>query len=245
MKRILSLLATLIICAAMLAGCSGEASFSLADLANPFIGEWQSEIPSANTTLKFNYKTDGTFEYEMAGVPAEQGGKGSGGYMVHNGIMVTWLDFEGAAAYTFEVKDNNTINVTELEPNETGALVPGNTAPFTRVEGSSVIKDGTLKVSNISIGKWDCTIWGDGWEIPYKMEFKTDGTFIFDGEGEIGSGISVVYGNYIVMYTFGHNELGTFSFEENDSETLIVTQFTANKNGERVAGDTARFVRVK
>ena len=112
MKRILSLLAVLALCAAMFAGCgsnntadasgtgssTGEAAFSLAGLANPFIGEWQSEIPSADTTIEFNFKADGTFDYAMAGVPADQGGVGSGGYVVYGNIQVTWLDYEGAAA---------------------------------------------------------------------------------------------------------------------------------------------------
>jgi hypothetical protein len=39
------------------------------------------------------------------------------------------------AVYTFAVANDATINVTELEPNEDGKLVPGNTAPFTRVIG--------------------------------------------------------------------------------------------------------------
>jgi hypothetical protein len=69
----------------------------------------------------------------MAGVPAEQGGKGRGCYIVYEDKQISYLDFEGAAVYTFAAVDNNTINVTELEPGESGKLVPGNTAPFTRI----------------------------------------------------------------------------------------------------------------
>jgi hypothetical protein len=103
-------------------------------LNNPFIGKWQSDIPSAGMTLIFDYKTDGTFDYEMQGVPADRGGKGTGCYIVYGSHMVSYLDFEGVAAYSFEVVDEDTIDVTELEPDDEGNLVPGNTAPFTRVK---------------------------------------------------------------------------------------------------------------
>jgi hypothetical protein len=97
------------------------------------LGKWQSDIPSAGTTLTFNYKTDGTFDYEMAGAPAEQNGKGTGCYIVYEDKQISYFDFEGLAVYTFEAADTNTINVTELEATEAGELVPGNTAPFTCV----------------------------------------------------------------------------------------------------------------
>jgi hypothetical protein len=117
-------------------GCStddkGETIW-LADLQNPFLGKWQSEIPSAQTTLTFDHKTDGTFDYAMAGAPAEQGGKGTGCYIVYEDKQISYLDFEGIAVYAFMAVNANTINVTELEPDEGGELVAGNTAPFTRV----------------------------------------------------------------------------------------------------------------
>jgi hypothetical protein len=142
----------------VLAGClsdgNGETLW-LAGLSNPFLGKWQSDIPSAGTTLSFDYKTDGTFDYEMAGVPADRGGRGTGGYVVYGNLMVSYLGFEGAAVYTFKVIDNNTINVTELEANESGDLVPGNTAPFTRVRGSVVNKENRpLNLVNPFLGKW-------------------------------------------------------------------------------------------
>jgi hypothetical protein len=97
------------------------------------LGKWQSDIPSAGTTLSFDYKTDGSFDYEMAGVPAEQGGKGTGCYIVYGDKQISYLSFEGTAVYTYTVVDADTINVTELAPDESGVLVPGNTAPFRRV----------------------------------------------------------------------------------------------------------------
>ena len=90
--------------------------------------------PRANATLIFDYKADGTFDYEMPGVPADQGGAGTGCYIVYGGKQVSYLDFEGTASYSFIVKDQDTIEVTELEPDENGRLAPGNTAPFVRVK---------------------------------------------------------------------------------------------------------------
>jgi hypothetical protein len=69
----------------------------------------------------------------MTGVPADQGGKGTGCYIVYGDKQISYLSFEGAAVYTFAAAGANTINVTELQPNETGELVAGSTAPFTRV----------------------------------------------------------------------------------------------------------------
>jgi hypothetical protein len=92
-------------------------------------------------TLIFDYKPDGTFDYEMAGVPAEQGGAGTGGYLITGNRMATFLSFEGIAEYTFTVADNNTINVTEIEDGK-----PGNTAPFTRVSATP------------EAGPWHCPI---------------------------------------------------------------------------------------
>lgn len=127
MKRILSLFTVLLLCIMLLSACgannaldssgagnhASESAFNLSEQGNPFLGEWQSDIPSANTTLKFNYKADGTFDYEMAGVPADTGGKGT-------------------ASDSFAVKDKDTIDVTELEPDASGQLVPGNTTSFVR-----------------------------------------------------------------------------------------------------------------
>lgn len=136
MKRFISIFTVFAIFVLSLSACStnSETEFNLADFKNPFIGQWQSEIPSANATLIFNYKPDGTFDYEMVGVPEEQGGKGTGCYIVYGNKQVSYLDFEGVASYSFTAVDSDTINVTELEPNENGELISGSTAPFIRVK---------------------------------------------------------------------------------------------------------------
>jgi hypothetical protein len=69
----------------------------------------------------------------MDGVPPEQGGVGSGSYFVIDNIIVSYLDFEGAGGYTFEIKDHRTIDVTEInEVREDGTMVPGNTSTWNR-----------------------------------------------------------------------------------------------------------------
>jgi predicted small secreted protein len=255
MKRFLSLLAILLICAMALSACgtgngSGSGTdFNLADLSNPFIGEWQSDIPSANTTLTFNYKADGTFDYEMAGVPADQGGKGTGGYVVFENIQISWLDFEGAAAYTFEVVDNNTINVTELEFGENGEKVSGNTSPFTRVEGSAVnTKDVPFKLSNDFLGKWQSEIPSANATLIF--DYKADGTFDFEmpgvpeDQGSKGIGCYIVYGDKQVSY-LDFEGVASYSFKVADADTINVTELEPNETGELVPGNTAPFVRVK
>ena len=102
-------------------------------LDNVFLGKWQSAIPSAGTTLTFDYKSDGTFSYMMEGVPEDQGGKGIGLYIIDGEYQASYLDYEGAAVYRFEVADADNINVTELELDEQGESVSGDTALFTRV----------------------------------------------------------------------------------------------------------------
>ena len=77
MRRILPILVVFIICVTAFSACSSSnttnaptaennvngVDFNLADFSSPFIGEWRSEIPSANTMLKFNFKENGTFDY--------------------------------------------------------------------------------------------------------------------------------------------------------------------------------------
>jgi hypothetical protein len=199
--------------------------------------------------LIFNYKTDGTFDYEMVGVPAEQGGIGTGGYVVFDDMMISWLDFEGAAAYTFEVADNNTINVTELEPNANGELVPGNTAPFTRVEGSDVnTEDAPLVISNPFIGKWQSDIPSAGLTLIF--DYKADGTFDYEmvgvpaDQGGIGTGCYIVFGDHQVSY-LEFEGVAAYTFEVADKDTINVTELEPDATGELVPGNTAPFTRVK
>ena len=263
MRRILFILVALVICVAAFSACSSsdtentstaeinvhEVDFNLADLTNPFIGEWQSEIPSANTTLKFNFKSDGSFDYEMAGVPADQGGKGTGGYVVFENIQITWLDFEGAAAYTFEVVDNNTIDVTELEFGENGEKISGSTSPFTRVEGSLVnMVDAPFKLSNDFIGKWRSEI--PSADATLIFDYKDDGTFDFEmpgvpeEQGGKGTGCYIVFDDKQVSY-LDFEGVASYSFEVVDADIIDVTELEPDENGELVPGNTAPFTREK
>ncbi|WP_157784164.1 hypothetical protein [Treponema primitia] len=177
-----------------LTGCptgNDDPDIWLAELSNPFLGKWESDIPSAQMHLIFDYKTDGTFDYEIPGMPADEGGKGSGGYLVTGNIMVSYLSFEGAAGYTFKVVDNDTIDVTEIETVKgDGSFVLGETAPFTRVAGSAVNKENKPFVLNHPyLGKWhfemdmtDEEEFGDTEEhhIIVLYEAKADGTLAYD-----------------------------------------------------------------
>jgi hypothetical protein len=227
------------------------AGFNLADFSNPFLGKWQSEIPSANTTLTFDFKPDGTFDYEMSGVPAEQGGKGSGGYIVRDGIQVTWLDYEGAAAYTYEVIDNNTINVTEFETDENGAMILGNTAPFTRVEGSAVTTTDTpFVLTNPFVGTF--TVKTREVEV-WTQEFNADGfcKFTLDGmpadQQVMASGIYTVYGDKIAAHmTLGDAHfIEAYSFVDSGDGTLVLTEIAMDEPGEWVYGETERLERIR
>jgi hypothetical protein len=261
-----AVLAVFMLLSVALAGCgSGAANdsppttesnadaFSLADLSNPFIGKWQSDIPSAGMTLVFDYRDDGTFDFEIPGLPADQGGQGAGGYVVYEDILVTWLDIEGAAAYTFAVADNDTINVTELETNDEGELVPGETAPFTRVAGSSVNKeDKPFVVSNDFIGgKWESLIPSmDGAKMI--SEYGTDGicTVIFPdlpeeyGGGVLYTGGYIVYEDKQVTYIPGDG-LGAFTFAKTGANAIDVTEVAeVREDGSIVSGNTSAFTRV-
>jgi len=260
MKRFLSLLLAFLISISTLTACtpgngtgqsqpgnSIEASFDLKDLDNPFIGQWQTFIPSAGMTVYFDFKADASFTYEMLGVPDDQGGVGAGYYMVYDNVMVTYLDFEGAAAYTFAVIDNNTIDVTELEPNATGALVAGLTAPFVRIEGSEIITTNTgFTLDNLLIGKWQ----SEGTDEPTsRFSFNTDGTWSFEQDDvpadyAQGSGCYMLAGDLLVTYLVldGASYLQSYQLHVIDSRTIDVTQIYMDENGVMVFGETIRFV---
>lgn len=250
MKRILSLMTAAVLSLAMLTACgtAKEEAFRLAELSNPFIGEWQSEIPSANATLKFNYKNDGTFDYEMMGVPADQGGKGSGAYLISGNVQVSYLPFEGVAGYDFEVVDNNTINVTEFELDEAGQKVLGNTAPFTRVSGSSVNKTDTpmrLPDTVLTASKWSVNV-PEGTDpknisYPSTWAFSKDGTVVvtFLGMGQMLGFDSVdapytftwtVYEDTLIVYTASDegNEIKQLHFIREANGNLTVTGFAGD-----------------
>ncbi|OAV66531.1 hypothetical protein Barb7_00848 [Bacteroidales bacterium Barb7] len=223
----------------------------LSALNNPFIGKWKSDIPSANTTLIFDYKTDGTFAYEMVGVPAEQGGVGVGGYLVKDNIQITFLEFEGIAGYTFKVIDNNTIDVTEIiEVKEGGELVLGSTSPFTRVVSSMVIKENRPNVlinPFLGEGKWVGTIPNvEDPEHPFEgvaMTFEPDGSGLTTF-GELAANFNYfIVGNYLATFVSGENEYESYSFSVLDNNAIEVTEITGVKDGSIVFGNTVTFIR--
>jgi hypothetical protein len=230
---------------------SGEAVW-LADLSNPFLGKWQSDIPSAGMTLIFDYKTNGIFDYEIPGLPANQGGQGTGAYIVYKDMMVTWLDIEGAAAYTFKVVDNNTIDVTELELDAEGELVPGETAPFTRVTGSAVNRENKpFALSNPFIGgKWESLIPSMD-NAKMVSEYKANGecTVIFPdvpveyGGGVLYTGCYIIYEDKFVSYVEGDG-LGAFTFSMTDANNISVTEIEeVQEDGTIESGNTSMFTR--
>jgi hypothetical protein len=228
------------------AGEEAEAS-ALADYTNPFLGKWQSEIPSANTTLIFDYKPDGTFDYEMSGVPAEEGGVGSGAYLVVDNVLVSYLSFEGAGSYTWEVIDNETISVTEFVLDETGQKIFGNTTDFRRVEGSEVAADEPTLIPDtvLTANKWAVNI-PEGTDpyntsYPSTWEFSSDGKVVitFLGMGEMLGFDSVdapytfawtVYEDVLVAYTSTDegSEIKQLHFIQEDNGNLTVTGFNGD-----------------
>jgi hypothetical protein len=197
------------------AGCdnNGGGEWRLADMKNPFIGKWESEIPSMNNARMISeFKEDGTF---TCGFPTVSGYEGpfNGGYVLTGDIMFTYLDFEGVAGYTFKVVDDNTINVTEIdEVKEGGELVRGNTSPFTRVAGSPVNKEDTpIVLSHRYLGKWkfdsDVPIPPNNTLIHYLVvfEMRTDGIMTVDYDVTGGPNGTETEGYFI--YNNGTNDL--------------------------------------
>jgi len=230
----------------------GQLDFDLATFANPFIGTWESEIPSAGTKLTFTYKPDGTFDYVMEGVPAEQGGEGSGGYLVSGDTQISYLDFEGAAAYIFKVVDNDTIDVTEItEVGADGTPVLGNTAPFVRAAGSSVTTvDTPFVLDNPFIGTWSAQIPDDedaAKILDVTMEYRTDGTALFSADGQdFPQSSYTVYNDVLVTFDPSSNAWEMFQFRVVDDDTLEVSELLAvNADGSRELGATLPFLRIK
>jgi hypothetical protein len=205
-------------------------------------------------TLIFDYKTDGTFDYEIPGLPADQGGAGSGGYLVNGNVMVTYLESEGAAGYIFKVVNNDTIDVTEIdEVKEDGEWVLGNTAPFTRVVGSPVNKENKpVVLNNPFIGKWTADIpdeEAEGGAYHTTQEYRTDGIAIFSMDPPVYEFPPYYYfvtGD--VMVTFEpsvYKSYEGYTFVQESNGTLSVTELLeVQADGTRVAGVTATFIPV-
>ena len=231
-----------------LAGCDngGGDDIWLKDLQNPFVGEWESEIPSMNyARLVSEYKADGTFTCDFLEHP-EFGGPFAGGYTIIGDILVGWLDFEGASAYKFKVIDNNTIDVTEInEVKEEGELELGNTAPFTRLKGSVVnTENKPLSINNVFAGgKWKSKIPSMN-NAEMISEYKTDGTFIC-GFPAIQGFEGPFYGAYLVFEDkmaswLDFEGLGAYKYEVVNASTINVTEFDNMEEG-----NTSVFIRVQ
>ncbi|MDR0664383.1 MAG: hypothetical protein LBF86_02530 [Helicobacteraceae bacterium] len=88
-----------------------------------------------SATADFKFETNGTVEVSFAGL-----GVFTGAYVVKDGYQVTFFDFEGIAAYSYAVIDNNTISVTEGEFDGVGGFTAENTTSFKRKASSQIIK---------------------------------------------------------------------------------------------------------
>jgi hypothetical protein len=178
-------------------------------------------------------------------MPAKQGGEGTGGYLVSGNVMISYLSFEGVAGYTFKVIDNDTINVTEIEAvNADGTFTLGNTAPFTRVVGSTVNKENKPFVLNHPyLGKWNFT--GDYPGSIYEMqdvetvhivtnyEAKANGMLAFDFTVSAGGNVIMsdtdespyfIFNNVLVVYEAGEGfETGTIT-PGDDNDTIYLAE---------------------
>jgi hypothetical protein len=157
----------------------------LKDLENPFItGTWISDPDSDGATLTITGKPDGTFTYAMENVPTEYESvkNGTGAYLIHEDIMVSYFPFDLLKINRFEVVDNNTIDVIEITDVKTdGTLVQGEANRFTRVHGSAVNKkDFPIVLDHPFLGKWkfDNTIENVHYLAVY--DIKADGTMYYD-----------------------------------------------------------------
>ena len=216
------------------AGCSEDGDSEtlwLKGLPNPFIGKWESKIPSTDfATVKFDYKQDGTFSCEFPAGP-DATATAVGGYLVSGNVQVTFMSFDGGiGGYTFDVVDNNTINVTEIDSvdEETGSITAGNTAAFTRTSGSAVnTANKPFVLENDLIGgTWKETT------TPYQAEYTFNangtGTMKYQAGGQsVTSNIAYCAFNdqginkdVLVTYIPGMNAFTPYSFA-----------FTANGGG--------------
>ena len=233
MKKTKWILATFVVVFTFF-GCSNDKGDGLwlTDLSNPFIGQWQSNIPSmGNAKAVFEFKTDGNFTCVFPDLPLDQGGGViyTGGYLVKDNVQVTFLSGDGGiGGYTFEVVDNNTINVTEIdEVNETsGEYTYGNTTSFARVSNSPINKNNKpFALNNALIGG----IWKET-TTPYQAEYsyKTDGTgtMSYTGGGTSAIAYSMFYDegidkDVLVMYMMATKTFTSYTLEQTENTISV------------------------
>jgi hypothetical protein len=219
---------------------NGEEAIWLAELSNPFIGKWDFVSPDDGTSFEFEFDSKGFFKW--ADNPMY--GPGAGSYVVFDNYMIIYSEFTyegeiygGAEGYTFEIKDNDTIIVTEGVFEE-GDFVPSETAPFVRVAGSPVNReDVPFALEHPYVGTWRFD--GDE-EYPslglchfvVDYHINPDGTFSLDGTIEDGGGniypmvmdgYYLVYDHIIVMYVEGEG-FEAAAIEDIDSNTITVAE---------------------
>jgi hypothetical protein len=259
MKKTLFAMLAVLLCLAF-SGCptgnEGE-NIWLADLDNPFIGTWKSDLASDGTRLTFTGKTDGTFKYEMEGVPEEMGlpDKGDGVYIIKDDMLVAYFDFGLVKGNVFDVVNNDTIAMKEFILNvATGAMyLSRETVPFRRAgEVSGTSNQPTVLPNNIFVNskKWSANIpepedlTGET-SYPSEWLFRNDGTVTctFIGLGpELGFPDQedapfdfsyVVFGNdtlVLLAESWGAYEIRIFQFTENGANAIAVKQFALSNN---------------
>jgi hypothetical protein len=259
MKRTIFAMIVVLVCFAF-SGCptgNEDESIWLADLDNPFIGTWKSDLASDGTRLTLIGKTDGTFRYEMEGVPEEMGlpNEGSGSYIIREDVLVAYFDFGLVKGSVFEVIDNDTIAVKEFMLNAmTGEMYLSREAvPFRRIGTvSSATNQPTILPNNIFINskKWSANIpepedpTGETF-YPTEWLFRNDGTvtctFIglgpflgFPDQEDAPFDFSyVIFGNNtLVLFaeSWGAYEIRMFRFMETATNTINVKQYTLANN---------------
>jgi hypothetical protein len=234
-------------------GCPTDSSEGiwLKDVRNPFIGQWKSDLASDGTRLTFTGKVDGTFEYEMEGVPEEMGlpNKGGGVYIIRDDMLVAYFDFGLVKGNVFDVVDNDTIAMQEfmLNPSTGSMYLSREMVPFRRVGAvSSTLNQPTVLPNNIFINKeWSADIpepedpSGETF-YPTVWKFENDGTVscVFIGLGpELGFpdqedapfGFSyVISSDILVLFaeSWGAYEIRIFKFTPKDAKTQNMKQFS-------------------
>ena len=221
-------------------GCSKNSrgdDIWLKNLKNPFIGKWESEIPSmGNAKMISEFKIDGTFTCVFPDLPQEYGGgiTYTGGYVAKDMVQVTFLSYDGGmGGYTFTVVDNNTIKVTEIDEIDetTGNYTYGNTASFSRIPDFPINKKNEpFSLRNVLIGgTWKETI------TPYraKYSYKADGTGTMSYTG--GKTSSIAYSVFhddginkdvLIMYMEATKTFASYAFEQTGKDTISVQEIT-------------------
>ncbi|MDR1910814.1 MAG: hypothetical protein LBQ52_00500 [Helicobacteraceae bacterium] len=200
--------------------------------------------------LDFKYEANGTVE-----VTADMGGGAqtfTGAYVVKDGVQATYLDFEGTAGYVYNVIDNNSIAVTEIDSvsEADGSFTLGNTSIFRRK--NSVVRENVELPTNLTqngdaldaiFGAWSGTMsepFGAGFvEFKVIYSFEKNGVFAFLAT-EItppiaptpmyGTGVYSVIDN--VILTLSDGEFGATQFTmKGDGNMTVATIVGVDENG--------------